>query len=58
MKDYDINKELSYFKCWNVNNLYGCTMSQNMPANSFKWFEDIPELDGSSIKSSNEESDT
>ena len=33
-------------------------MSQNMPTNSFKWFGDIPELEGSSIKSSNEESDT
>ena len=27
MKDYDKNKELSYTQYWDVNNLYGWTMS-------------------------------
>ena len=29
MKDYNENKEPSYLKCWDVNNLYGWAMSQN-----------------------------
>ena len=37
MKDYDKNKELSYLKYWDVNNLYGWVMSQKLPANGFKW---------------------
>ena len=38
-KDYDKNKELSYLKYWNVNNLYGWTMSQKLPVNGFEWVE-------------------
>ena len=34
MKDYDKNKELSYFKYWNVNHLYGWAMSQKLPVNN------------------------
>ena len=36
MKDYDKNKELSYLKCCNVNNLYGYEMSQKLPVNNFE----------------------
>ena len=34
VKVYNKNKESSYLKYWNVNNLYGCVMSQNR-----KWLE-------------------
>ena len=27
MKDYDRNKESSYLKYWDINNLFECTMS-------------------------------
>ena len=37
MADYDKNKELSYLNYWNVNYLYGQTMSQKLPVNNFKW---------------------
>ena len=36
MKDYDKNKESSYLKDWDVNNLYGWTMSQKLPVNNFE----------------------
>ena len=34
------NKELSYLKYWDVNNLYGWAMSQNLAVNKFEWIED------------------
>ena len=36
IKDYDTNNESSYVKYWDVNNLYGWTMSQRLPVNGFK----------------------
>ena len=57
MKDYDKNKESSYHKYWDVNNLYGCAMSQKLSVNDFKWVEDISEFDNIFLKGYNEESD-
>ena len=43
IKDYDKNKESSCIQYWDVNNLYGQTMWQNLPVNNLKciknrWF--------------------
>ena len=38
MKDYDKNKESSYLKYWDVNNLYGLAMSQKSPVTGFLHF--------------------
>ena len=45
MEDYDKNKEFSYIKYWNINNLHGQAMLQKLPVNNFKWVEDISEFD-------------
>ena len=40
MKDYGKNKEPSYLKHWDVNNLYGWAMSsQKLPVNNFECIE-------------------
>lgn len=36
MNDYNKSKELSYFKEWDVKNMYRCAMSQKLPENVFK----------------------
>ena len=53
MKDDDKNKESSYFKHWDVNNLYGWAMSQKLSINGFKWVEDLSEFNYYFIKSYN-----
>ena len=37
LKDYDPNKEKSYFRYWDANNLYGSAMSRPLPVQNFKW---------------------
>ena len=44
MEDYDKNKESSYLKYWDVNNLYGCAMSQRLPVNQFEQIEELVNL--------------
>ena len=56
IKNYDKNKESSYLKYWDVNNLHGWTMSQKLPVNGFKQVKDLPEFDEGFIKSYNEKS--
>ena len=45
------NKELSYVKYLDVNNLYGWAMLQKFPVTEFKWVEDISEFNEVFIKS-------
>ena len=56
MKDYDKNKESSYLKYWDVNNLYGWAMSQKIPINKFEWIEDTSSFNEDFIKNYYEES--
>ena len=54
MKDYDKNKELSYIKYWNLNNLYGWAMSQKLPVNNFEWIKDTSQFNEDFIQNYNE----
>ena len=57
MKNYDKNKESSYIQYLGTNNLYGWAMSQKLPANGFKWINDVTEIDEKFIKNYYEHSD-
>ena len=57
MKDYDKNKESSYLKYWDVNNLYGWAMSQKLPVNNFEWIKETSQFNEDFIKNYIEESD-
>ena len=57
MKDYDENKESLYIRYWDVNNLYGWSMSQKLPLNNFEWIKDMFQFNKDFIKNYNEESD-
>ena len=57
MKSYDENKESSYLKYWDVNNLYGWAILQKLPVNDFKWVEETSRLNEDFIKSQDDDSD-
>ena len=57
IKYYNKNKDTSYPKYWDLNNLYGQALSQKLPLNNFEWMEDISQFNKVFIKSYNEESD-
>ena len=57
MKDYDKNKESSYLKYCDANNLYGWEMSQKLPVNNFEWIKGTSQFNEDFIKNYNEESD-
>ena len=52
-KDYNKNKEWSYLKDLDVNNFYGCAISQMLLLNDFRWVEDISEFNEDFTKSYN-----
>ena len=51
MTEYDKNKESSFLKYWDVNNLYGQAMSQKLPLNSFEQIKDISQFNEDHEKS-------
>ena len=53
MKDYDKNKESSYFKYCDVNNLYGWAMSQKLPVNNVERTKDTSLFNEDFIKNYN-----
>ena len=58
MEDYEYkNKESSYLKYWDVNNLYGRASSQKYPVNKFEWIEETSQFNEDFIKSYNEQGD-
>ena len=44
MKDYYENKESSYLQYWDVNDLYGWTMSQKLLVNNSEWVKDTSQV--------------
>ena len=41
MKNYNRNKESSYIEYWDINNLNGWAMSQDLLAKHFEWIKKI-----------------
>ena len=56
MRDYDKNKESSYFVYWDVNNLYGWAMPQKLPTFNFEWVEDTSQVNEDFVKNYDEKS--
>ena len=50
MKYYDKNKEPSYFKYWDANNLCGCLLLKKLPVNKSECVADTSEFDEDFIK--------
>ena len=57
MKNYNKSIKSSYLKYLDVNKLYGWAMSQKLPANNFKWIEDLLKFNENFIKNYYENSD-
>ena len=56
MKNYNKSIESSYLTYLETNNLYGWAMSQKLPADGFKWVEDLFQFKENFIKNYNENS--
>ena len=56
-KDYDKNKEASYLKYWDLNNLNGQAMLQKLQVKKFEWIENTSQFNEDFRKSYNGESD-
>ena len=57
MKNYNKNEESSYIQYLDANNLYGWAMSQKLPANDFKWINNVSKINEKFIKNYDEDSD-
>ena len=49
MNDYDPKKLSTFISYLDMNNLYGCTMSEYLPYEGFKWLKNVDEFDVMSI---------
>ena len=56
-KDYDKEKESSYFIYWDVSYLNGWALSLKLPVNNFKWIEETSQFKEDFIKNYNEKRD-
>ena len=56
MKYYDKNKESSYLKYLDINNLYGKKQCQRLPVGGFKWAKNESKFIEDFIKNYNEDS--
>ena len=57
MKNYNKDKEESFFQYLDDNNLYGWAMSQKLPVNGFKWKKNMSKFNEEFIKNYDEDSD-
>ena len=57
MKNYNKNEESSYIQYLDANNLYGWAVSQKLPANDFKWINNVSKINEKFIKNYDEDSD-
>ena len=58
MKNYDKNMDSSYLTYLDAKNLCGWAMSQKLPVNGFKWYNDhLSDFNEEFIKNYNENSD-
>ena len=57
LKNYDKNKESSYIKYFDANNLCSWAMSQKLPVNGFKWINDVTKINEEFIRHYNEDND-
>ena len=58
MKNYDKNKESSFLRYDDANNLYGWSMCKKLPVGDFKWVDDLSMFTEDFIKNYDEEDDT
>ena len=49
MNDYDPKKPSTFISYHNMNKLYGCTMSENLPYEGLKWLKNVDKFDVMSV---------
>ena len=57
MKSYDKNEESSFLMYLDVNNLYGCPVTEKLPVGGFKWVKNTSKIDEEFIKNYDENDD-